>query len=218
MRARITFTKQGALRYTGHLDLHRLWEHAMRRADLPLSYSQGFHPQPKISLASALPLGFSSRCEALDARFNEDLPVEEIASRLQASLPPDIQIVRVESVDEKLPALQTQVLSAVYQVQLTEPVDGSELRRKAEEILAAESLPRERHSKFYDLRPLIEELEVAGTEKPSLHMKLAAREGATGRPEEVLNALGIAPEYTRVERTELIFMQECGSSTSAVQK
>ncbi len=206
MRARITFSKQGALRYTGHLDLHRLWERAMRRADLPLSYSQGFHPQPKISLASALPLGFSSRCEALDVRFNEDIAIEEIASRLQASLPPDIQIIRVESVDEKLPALQTQVLSAVYQVQLTEPVDGLELKRKVEEILKAESLPRERRGKFYDLRPLIEELSISTVgDKISLHMKLAAREGATGRPEEVLDALGIEPEYTRVERTELIF-------------
>ena len=206
MRARITFSKQGALRYTGHLDLHRLWERAMRRAGLPLSYSQGFHPQPKISLASALPLGFSSRCEALDVRFNEDIATEEIASRLQESLPPDIQIVRVESVDEKLPALQTQVLSAVYQVQLTEPIDGSELSRRVEETLKAESLPRERRSKFYDLRPLIEELNLSTVgNRISLHMKLAAREGATGRPEEVLNSLGIEPEYTRVERTELIF-------------
>lgn len=205
MRARITFSKQGALRYTGHLDLHRLWERAMRRADLPLSYSQGFHPQPKISLASALPLGFSSRAEALDVRFNDEIPTEEIASRLQESLPPDIQIIRVESVDEKLPALQTQVLSAVYQVELTEPVDGSELSHKVEGILKAESLPRERRSKFYDLRPLIEELSITTTDKISLHMKLAAREGATGRPDEVLSALGVEPETARVERTELIF-------------
>jgi len=207
MRARITFSKQGALRYTGHLDLHRLWERAMRRADLPLSYSQGFHPQPKISLASALPLGFSSRDEALDVRFNEEIPAEEITARLKDNLPPDIQIIRVESVDEKLPALQTLVLSAVYQVELTEPVDGSELRQKAEELLRAESLPRERRGKSYDLRPLIESLSVsiAADRKISLHMRLAAREGATGRPEEVLNALGIEPEYTRVERTQLIF-------------
>ena len=207
MRARITFSKQGALRYTGHLDLHRLWERAMRRADLPLSYSQGFHPQPKISLASALPLGFSSRAEALDVRFNEEIPTEEIASRLQESLPPDIQIIRVENVDEHLPALQTQVLSAVYQVELTEPVDGSELIRKVEDLLASESLPRERRGKFYDLRPLIETLDVI-TEadgKVWMQMKLAARDGATGRPEEVLNALGIEPEYTLVERTLLIF-------------
>jgi len=207
MRARITFSKLGALRYTGHLDLHRLWERAMRRADLPLSYSQGFHPQPKISLASALPLGFSSRGEMLDVRFNEEIPTDEIASRLKDNLPPDIQITQVEIVDEREPALQTQVLSAAYHVQLTEPVDGSELKQKAKALMESASLPRERRGKFYDLRPLIETLVVVleSDEKISLQMKLAAREGATGRPEEVLNALGIEPEYTRVERTELIF-------------
>jgi radical SAM-linked protein len=207
MRARITFSKQGALRYTGHLDLHRLWERAMRRADLPLSYSQGFHPQPKISLASALPLGFSSRGEVLDVRFNKEIPTEEIASRLKDSLPPDIQVTHVESVDEREPALQTQVLSATYDVHLTEPVDGSDLTCKVEELMMSESLPRERRGKFYDLRPLIETLDVI-TEadgKVWMQMKLAARDGATGRPEEVLNALGIEPEYALVERTLLIF-------------
>jgi radical SAM-linked protein len=207
MRARITFTKQGALRYTGHLDLHRLWERAMRRADLPLSYSQGFHPQPKISLASALPLGFSSRGEVLDVRFNDEIPTEEITARLKVSLPPDIQVTHVESVDEREPALQTQVLSATYDVHLTEPVDGSELIRKVEGLLASESLPRERRGKIYDLRPLIETLDVniEADGKVWMQMKLAARDGATGRPEEVLNALGILPEYTLVERTLLIF-------------
>ena len=210
MRARITFTKQGALRYTGHLDLHRLWERAMRRADLPLSYSQGFHPQPKISIAAALPLGFSSLGEVLDVRFNADIAIEEIAARLGDSLPLDIKIINVESVDEREPALQTQVRSATYDVHLTEPVDGSELTRKIEDLLASESLPRERRSKFYDLRPLIETLDVI-TEadgKVWIQMKLAARDGATGRPEEVLNALSIEPEYTRVERTRLIFQAQ----------
>jgi radical SAM-linked protein len=207
MRARITFSKQGALRYTGHLDLHRLWERAMRRADLPLSYSQGFHPQPKISLASALPLGFSSRGEVMDVRFNAEIPTEEISARLKDSLPPDIQVINVESVDERIPALQTQVLSATYDVHLTEPVDGSDLTRKVEELMMSESLPRERRGKFYNMRPLIETLNVIteANGKVWLQMKLAARDGATGRPEEVLNALGIEPEYTRVERTLLIF-------------
>ena len=207
MRARITFTKQGALRYTGHLDLHRLWERAMRRADLPISYTQGFHPQPKISIAAALPLGFSSLGEVLDVRLNQELPTEEIALRLKDNLPPDIRVTKIESVDERAPALQTQVLSAAYEVHLTEPVDGSELTRKVEELLKSESLPRERRGKLYDLRPLIEILEAVkeGDDKVWLKMTLAARDGATGRPEEVLNALGIEPEYTRVERTGLIF-------------
>ncbi|MBM3180711.1 MAG: DUF2344 domain-containing protein [Chloroflexi bacterium] len=207
MRARITFTKQGALRYTGHLDLHRLWERAMRRADLPLSYSQGFHPQPKISIAAALPLGFSSRAEVVDVRFNEEISTEEIASRLKDNLPVNIKVTKVEGVDERAPALQTQVLSATYDVHLTEPVDKSDLTRKVGELMMSESLPRERRGKSYDLRPLIETLNVVteANGKVSLRMTLSARDGATGRPEEVLNMLDIEPEYTSVERTRLIF-------------
>jgi len=209
MRARITFTKQGALRYTGHLDLHRLWERAMRRADLPLSYSQGFHPQPKISIAAALPLGFSSRAEVVDVRFNEEISTEEIASRLKDNLPVDIKVTKVEGVDERAPALQTQVRSAKYEVHLTEPVDKSDLTRKVGELMMSESLPRERRGKSYDLRPLIETLDVVteANGKVSLRMTLSARDGATGRPEEVLNMLDIEPEYTSVERTRLIFKE-----------
>ncbi|MCL4272316.1 MAG: TIGR03936 family radical SAM-associated protein [Anaerolineales bacterium] len=209
MRARITFTKQGPLRYIGHLDLHRLWERAMRRADLPITYSQGFHPQPKISLAAALPLGFSSRGEVLDVRLNEELPFEEITSRLRESLPPDIAIVNVTSVDEREPALQTQVLSAAYDVHLTEAIDGSELTRRVEEIMMSESILRERRGKPYDLRPLIEMMSVISDAdgKVWLKMTLAAREGATGRPEEVLSALEIEPDTARVERTRLIFQE-----------
>lgn len=207
MRVRITFSKQGALRYTGHLDLHRLWERAMRRASLPISYSQGFHPQPKISLAAALPLGFASRSEVLDVRLNEEIPVENISNRLKDNLPSDIRILNIESVEEHAPALQTQVLSAVYDIHLTEPVDGAELTRKVEALMMSESIVRERRGKSYDLRPLIEMLSVVTEASGNvwLRMTLAAREGATGRPEEVLNALGIAPEYTRIERTRLVF-------------
>ncbi|MBI2331865.1 MAG: DUF2344 domain-containing protein [Chloroflexi bacterium] len=207
MRVRITFSKQGPLRYIGHLDLHRVWERAMRRADLPISYSQGFHPQPKISLAAALPLGFSSRAEVLDVRLNEDIPTEEIFTRLKDNLPPDIKVTDVQSVDERLPALQTTVVSAAYDVHLTEPVDGSELKRQVEKIMNAESLIRERRGKTYDLRPLIEMLSVITQADGTswLKMTLAAREGATGRPEEVLSVLEIEPDTARVERTRLIF-------------
>jgi len=99
------------------------------------------------------------------------------------------------------------VLSATYNVHLTEPVDESDLMRKVEELMMSESLPRERRGKFYDLRPLIETLDVITESdgKVWMQMKLAARDGATGRPEEVLSVLGIEPEYTLVERTLLIF-------------
>ena len=209
MRVRITFTKQNALRYIGHLDLHRLWERALRRASLPLSYSQGFHPQPKISLAAALPLGFSSRNVVLDVRLNEDVATEDISARLTDNLPPDIKVLDVQEVDERLPAMQTLVLSAAYDVHLTEPIDGSELKRRVEALMNSESLIRERRGKTYDLRPLIEMLSIItqADGKAWLKMTLAAREGATGRPEEVLTALEIEPETAKVERTRLIFKE-----------
>ena len=212
MRYRITFAKQAALRYTSHLDLHKLWERAARRAELPLAYSQGFHPQPKISLAAALPLGFSSRAEVMDMRLNEEISLDTIKDRLRENLPGGIQVLDVEMVDDRSPALQTQVVSAEYELTLTEAFEESDLTRKVDEIMHAESLPRERRGKSYDLRPLIEEIALTPTPLPEgegkaarVFMRLAAREGATGRPEEVLEVLGIPVETARVERTRLIF-------------
>jgi radical SAM-linked protein len=212
MRIRITFSKQGALRYTGHLDLHKLWERAARRAELPLAYSQGFHPQPKMSLAAALPLGFSSTCEVLDLRLDRDIVLDGLRERLNETLPPGLQVLGVEQADERAPALQTQVASAEYRVELKEQADPSELKRKVESVMASKSIPRERRGKSYDLRPLIEELSLTPSPLPTgeglgvrVIMRLAAREGATGRPEEVLDVLGIAFEDTQIERTRLIF-------------
>jgi radical SAM-linked protein len=211
MRIRITFVKQGALRYTGHLDLHKLWERAARRAELPLAYSQGFHPQPKMNMAAALPLGFSSRCEVMDMKLEQDIPLENLPTRLNSTLPSGLQVVDIQQVDERAPALQTQVLSAEYEVTLTEAVERSELKRKVDAVIESKSIPRERRGKMYDLRPLIEELTLTSTlpygegQEVGILMRLAAREGATGRPEEVLDVLGIAFEGTRIERTHLIF-------------
>lgn len=209
MRVQITFTKQGALRYTGHLDLHKLWERAARRAELPLAYSQGFHPQPKMSIAAALPLGFSSRCEVLDMRLERDIPLDGLQDTLQGTLPAGIQVLSVEQVDDRAPALQTQVVSAEYEVTLTEPVDGSDLKRRVDSVMDAESIIRSRRGKEYDLRPLVESLTSISSPEgrgEKIFMKLSAREGATGRPEEVLDELGIAFEGTRIERTRLNFL------------
>ena len=204
MRIRITFIKQGALRYTGHLDLHKLWERAARRAELPLAYSQGFHPQPKMNMAAALPLGFSSRCEVMDIKLEHDIPLDDLPIRLNSTLPSGLQVVGIEQVDERAPALQTQVSSAEYEVTLTEKINPAELQQTIDSVMELKTLPRERRGKMYDLRPLIERLERLSDNK--IFMRLAAREGATGRPEEVLDVLGIAFEGTRIERTRLMFL------------
>jgi len=208
MRARITFSKKGALRYIGHLDLQMLWERAARRAGLPLAYSHGFHPQAKISFASALPLGFSSRTEEMDMRLQTEMDLSELTGRLKKALPAGIAILDVRPVDEAGPALQTQVRAAEYEVTLIEKCDATELQLGIDRLLTAQSLPRERRGKAYDLRPWIEALSlIDGTEDGEIKilMRLSARESATGRPEEVLAELGVAARDARIERSRLIF-------------
>jgi hypothetical protein len=126
---------------------------------------------------------------------------------LQPAAPPGLVISSVEVVDEHSPALQTQVVSAEYEVTLLEPGDGPGLANGISALLGAASCSRQRRGKTYDLRPLIESLELLPGDRSGtlcLHMRLAAREGATGRPEEVLDALSIPFETTRIERTRLI--------------
>ena len=110
---------------------------------------------------------------------------------LETSAPPGLEIETVALADLSLPALQTQVQAAEY---LAVPMDAMEadgLSSAVQSLLAAESLMRERRGKPYDLRKLVEALEVrpATDGSPALFMRLTAREGATGRPEEVLDAL-----------------------------
>lgn len=219
MRLRITFAKTGSLRYIGHLDLHQIWERTARRAGLPLAYTQGFHPGPKIQIAAALPLGFAGRAELVDMWLNElggDEP-RPYADRLQSAAPPGLTILNIEQVDERAPALQTQVVAAEYEVNLLEAGAWSGLEAKVVELLAKPSILRERRGKQYDLRPLIHALTLSPSPREALpegagrgagvrvRMVLSAREGATGRPEEVLAELGIPFEQTRIERTRLIF-------------
>ena len=203
MRIQITFSKQGPLRYTGHLDLHKLWERAARRAELPLAYSQGFHPQPKMNIAAALPLGFSSRCELLDMRLEQDIPLDGLAQKLNDTMPEGIRVTHIKEADERAPALQTQVVSAEYEVTSKESDFGSDLKRTVDSVMESGSIIRTRRNKEYDLRPLIKELTIKSDNK--LFMKLTSKEGATGRPEEVLDVLGITFEETRVERIRLNF-------------
>lgn len=217
MRIRITFAKTGPLRYTGHLDLHRIWERTCRRAGLPLSYSQGFHPQPKIQLAAALPLGFSSRCELADIWLDAPTPLDDLPQRLQSAVPGGLRILQVDEVEERAPALQTLVESADYEVTLRDPIAPDELTRRLHAVTQAASLPRTRRNKPYDLRPLIEDLrqiEPDAHGQPRLFMRLAAREAATGRPEEVLDALSIPFESTYIERTALIIRAAAQAPTA----
>jgi radical SAM-linked protein len=205
MRVRLTFSKNGAMRYVGHLDLFRSWERTFRRSGLPIAYSQGFHPQPRMNLACALPLGFTSQCELLDAWLEQELPPQHIQESLSQAVPPGLLVKEIERIDLSAPSLQSQVVSAVYAITLLDSVP--DIAARLSRVTSAEQLPRLRRNKPYDLRPLMENLSLdlnKESGKQILQVQLAAREAATGRPEELLDELGIEFSSTHVHREKLV--------------
>ena len=111
-RLRIVFAKGERIKYISHLDLVRTWERALRRAGIPLAYSHGFNPRPKMAFAAALPLGLTSRGEVMDLFLTHSLSPSDFARRLKPHLPPGLEILFVEEVALKSPSLQSQVRSA----------------------------------------------------------------------------------------------------------
>ncbi len=208
-RLRITFARGEAIKYISHLDLARAWERAFRRAGVPLAYSQGFNPRPKMAFAAALPVGYTATAEMVDILLEKPLAPLDLARRLAVALPPGLQVVSIEEVDLKLPALQSQVRAAEYRVNVVWTGDRADLEARIAALLAASTLPRERVRKGrrrqYDLRPLVEDLKLEDGDAGGYRLWMRLRHGAggTARPENVLDALGLADVPFSVERTGL---------------
>jgi radical SAM-linked protein len=204
-RLRLLYAVDGPIRYASHLDQMRIWERAARRAGLPLAYSAGFTPHPQIHVAAALPVGVAGWAEWLDLWLEQPVDPTVARAALSPQLPAGLTIRDAFLADPAEPALPAQVRAAEYHVSVetTEPV--AEVRRRVESLLAAESLPRQRRGRSYDLRPLLQRLWVEGEGEGTvlLGMVLSAREGATGRPDEVLDALGLAGGFFQIERRAL---------------
>lgn len=209
MRYRLTFAKTEAMRFTGNLDLHRTLARSMRRANLPLVYSQGFNPRPKITLASALPLGYTSEYELADFWLEGDITVEDVLKALERSIPPGLRLIDLIEVDLGTEKLQNAITSATFLISLFEPVLN--LNKNVVAMMAEREIIKEKVRKgkkrVYNLRELIKDVQVLPGDENGhqrLEMRLRAGEGMTGRPDDVLMELGIDPLSTRVHRTMIM--------------
>jgi radical SAM-linked protein len=203
MRIRVKFAKTQPMRFTSHLDLYRAWERLLRRAGMQMVFSQGYNPRPKLQLAAPLPLGITSRAEIVDFWLSDGPgDIDQLKSKLIAAKPPGIEILTVEFAEPSAPPLQKKVSAAEYQVILLDKI--SQPDQRIDSLLGSETLIRQRRGKSYDLRPLILALSFESKDPEFILMRLNAQEGSTGRPEEVLLALDIQPENTRIERTQLL--------------
>ncbi|MCI0396859.1 MAG: TIGR03936 family radical SAM-associated protein [Chloroflexi bacterium] len=215
-RLRLLFSKVGPTRFIGHLDLARTLERSLNRARIPLAYTQGYNKRPRLQLAAALPLGFTSAGELADIWLLEKMDPAVAQQQIMSKMAPGIVVHQVFEAPLDAPALQTLTAEATYRVTLTDLVDRADLDRRVEALLASETLARSRRGKSYDLRPLLLELEVDESEEPAvvLAMRLSLLPAKTGRPDEVLEALELDPLAARIHRTEIILASEPVAETT----
>ena len=212
-RLRLKFAKGAAIKYISHLDLARAWERTFRRAGLPLVYSQGFNPRPRFQIAAGLPVGVTSRAELLDLWLTQPLQPAEALARLRAVSPPGLEVLEVVEVDLKAPALQSLICAADYRAVVRTAEALAAVQARVEALLGTPTLPRRRLHKgewqTYDLRPLIHSIKVTtggdGRDERMLAMRLLASQQGAGRPDEVLDALGLSLLPHTAERIMLHF-------------
>jgi len=205
----VRFSKMGKIRWTSHRDVARMWERAFRRIDLPLTYTAGFSPRPKVSFGLALPTGAESVAEYLDIELDpsrvDGLDVSALPPVLSAALPAGIDVLATALIDDKATSLQHEVTSCEWVVRAAN-ADTARLRELVGKALAADHLvvTRERkgHEVTDDIRPAILSLTVVDevdSTPAHLEAELATHPRAL-RPSELVAALDPTLEASRVRR------------------
>jgi radical SAM-linked protein len=204
-RLRLRFSKHGKVRFTSHRDVARMWERALRRSRLPMSYSQGFAPHPLVSFGLALPTGCESLGEYLDIRLDApmegEIPVDELPGALTPLLPDGIEVQAAAFIGEAEGSLQQEVASCDWVLEVLE-VPDVELRERVEQVLSVSTLTVQRQRKGRqaedDIRPAIRTLVV--TDRHG-HLKAELATHPRGvRPADLVTALG-AGVPGRAQRT-----------------
>jgi radical SAM-linked protein len=190
---RIRFAKLGKVRFTSHRDAARIWERALRRASLPVAYSQGFSPRPKLSFGLALSTGHESLGEYLDvdlapAGAPEIVDVEELPARLEPCLPVGFHVQAAVAIPPGTPSLQQAVVRCTWRIEVV-GTTGDDLGERVARVLSAPELviTRERKGQAVvdDVRPAV--LSLTRTEDPHFD----------GRGPEVVADLATQPRGLR---------------------
>lgn len=191
-RLRIRYAKRGRLRFTSHRDFSRAFERAVFRARVPMAYSSGFNPHPRISYAGAAPTGSASEAEYLEIALAQTVDVAAVQALLVEALPPGLDILEV--VDSEGPALSDLLQASRWRVEVALP--ASDLVAAAEQFRAAESVMVERMTKkglrTFDCRAPVVELSAtaAGPDGSASELELLLRHTVPSvRPDDVLGGI-----------------------------
>lgn len=203
MRMIAEFEKMGRMSWFSHLDLQNTMQRALRRAQLPVAYSQGFNPHVLTSFATALSVGCQSRGEVMEVEMAGEISPEEFVEKLNACLPDGLKVRRCAPVPDSAPALMAKVAEAGYDI--TAP--NADLTQAVEAFLKAEEVMVEKRSKtktrLVNIRPMVHEITCAFDGKDSrLSMVLEQNNANALKVELVMQALAPEQEF-RFVRTAL---------------
>jgi radical SAM-linked protein len=202
-KIRFHFIKGDEVKYISHLDLINVFTRAFRRAEIPISYSHGFNPHPKINFASAVPLGSTSNAEYSDIELDEDIDPQYFISLVNEQLPFGVKILRAQRVPLKSTSLMAQTGFASYVVRIPNHDCGLDniLKNKIQSIMANESILINRQQKpkkfnnqntgktnLVDVKSLVKNIELLGCVDNVLEISMLLGDGSSGkvRPEEII--------------------------------
>jgi radical SAM-linked protein len=206
---RIKFAKHGKVRFVGHRDVARAFERAFRIVNLPVAFTQGFSPRPRVSFGLALSVGHESEAEYLDVELAEpvDLDLPEL---LSGALPEGIEVRGTSALADRAPALQEAVTAVEWEIEVTGPDDSAPaplaVARLAATAMAAPALRIQRTRKGReaeeDIRPALRRVEVLGSSEHGVLLGVeVSTQPVSVRPGELLAALGGDITERRVLRT-----------------
>ena len=188
----------------------RLWQRAFHRAGIPLAYSEGFTPHPRIALAAPLATGITSEAELMDIVTTKWVSPHWFTATLSQQLPSGIETLQVYPIPLSQPSLQSQVAYAEYGVEVETEKEQKDIESALASLLSLEHLPWHHHRdtgrRNYDLRALIDDLWFINWHSGycAIGMRLQCDNSGSGRPEQVAAALGFTHHPQSIHRTKLI--------------
>ncbi|MDO5581923.1 MAG: TIGR03936 family radical SAM-associated protein [Planctomycetia bacterium] len=204
-RYRIHYTKKGNVCFIGHRDLIRAAERMIRRARLPIALSEGFHPKPRISYLSVLPLGFASEDEVLDLVLTENIEEQDLLDRLNAVRVEGIDFLKVDLLAPE--EAKKQPGAFVYRMALPDR-DPSAIRNAIQAFLDSDSFSvAKSNGKIVDARIPVRDLSL--NDENILSMDLAVQKGPEAGVKEILTVLQLENELFRSifpVRTKSLFL------------
>lgn len=151
------FEKMGRMSWFSHLDLQSTMQRALRRAGLPVRYSQGFNPHVNLAFATALSVGLQSKCEILDVELTEEIAPEEFLRMLNENLPDGLKCSRAALIEDKAPALMALMQEAQYTVQVKGDLTDAVNAFLAEEVVEVEKRSKSK-TRMVNIRPMVHDL------------------------------------------------------------